>query len=219
MALEVFDKKDDPYLKWMKDNPSGYVINTNRFKSSTYVTLHQSGCYTISKYIKGQSKGGYTARDYIKVCSNNPQELFDWALKNRTKVPGIKSYCKKCNPDPQIFSTIYPDQIPEDESYVEGAKRTVQVNSYERSTQARRKCLEHWGLSCSVCGMKFEEKYGEIGKGFIHVHHIRELSKIKKEYNVDPIEDMRPVCPNCHAMLHKMNPALEIEELKAILNQ
>ncbi|HYX06132.1 MAG TPA: HNH endonuclease [Bacteroidales bacterium] len=219
MALVVFSEKDDPYLKWMDDNPSGYVINTNRNRNTTYVTLHRSGCFTIRDYINGQQKGGYTARNYIKICSNDAQELFEWAQKNRPKVKGFNSYCKKCNPNPDIYYSIYPDQIPEDETYIEGAKQTIKVNSYERSIQARRKCLDYWGLTCSVCGMKFEERYGELGKGFIHVHHIRELSKITKDYKVDPIKDLRPVCPNCHAMLHKKNPALEINELKKLINQ
>jgi 5-methylcytosine-specific restriction enzyme A len=65
--------------------------------------------------------------------------------------------------------------------------------------------------------MDFEKVYGEIGKGFIHVHHIVELSNIKSEYKVQPIEDLRPVCPNCHAMLHRKKPAYKIEELKEIL--
>jgi len=59
--------------------------------------------------------------------------------------------------------------------------------------------------------------YGEMGKDFIHVHHLIELSSISKEYSVNPITDLVPVCPNCHAMLHKVKPAHTIENLKMIL--
>lgn len=65
-----------------------------------------------------------------------------------------------------------------------------------------------------VCGLDFELKYGEIGKGFIHVHHLRELSKLGRDYKVDPLRDLRPVCPNCHAMLHTKSPAILPEDLK-----
>ena len=51
--------------------------------------------------------------------------------------------------------------------------------------------------------MDFENMYGELGKGFIHVHHIVPISMIGKEYKIDPIKDLVPVCPNCHAMLHR----------------
>ena len=67
--------------------------------------------------------------------------------------------------------------------------------------------------------MNFEEKYGAIGKDFIHVHHKIPLSEINEEYIVDPVNDLIPVCPNCHAMLHrKINDKyLNIEELKSVI--
>jgi 5-methylcytosine-specific restriction protein A len=68
-----------------------------------------------------------------------------------------------------------------------------------------------------VCGLDFEERYGKLGKGFIHVHHIVEISKIGKKYKVDPKKDLRPVCPNCHAMLHRNFKVMSIDGLKAIL--
>ncbi|WP_373195833.1 HNH endonuclease [Enterococcus faecium] len=60
--------------------------------------------------------------------------------------------------------------------------------------------------------------YGEIGKEYIHVHHEKELSMIDESYEVAPIEDMKPVCPNCHAMIHRKRPAYTIDELRVQLN-
>ena len=98
----------------------------------------------------------------------------------------------------------------------EGAKYSVNVNRYERSSIARLKCIEKNGCKCMVCGMDFEEKYGELGKGFIHSHHIVPLSMINKEYKVDYEKDLVPVCPNCHAMLHRgeNGKILTVDELK-----
>ena len=64
---------------------------------------------------------------------------------------------------------------------------------------------------------QFSERPGHPPDGFIHVHHLRQLSEIRKEYLVDPIKDLRPVCPNCHAVLHLRNPAYSIEEVLAFL--
>jgi 5-methylcytosine-specific restriction protein A len=36
-------------------------------------------------------------------------------------------------------------------------------------------------------------------------------------YRVNPIDELRPVCPNCHAMLHQIRPALAINELQSLL--
>ena len=53
--------------------------------------------------------------------------------------------------------------------------------------------------------------------GFIHIHHVIDISIIGKEYEINPKNDLVPVCPNCHAMLHKQKPALSVEELKSHL--
>ncbi|MGG0788273.1 DUF3427 domain-containing protein [Peribacillus simplex] len=106
------------------------------------------------------------------------------------------------------------EEITSPEIYIEGATKTITVNVYERNPVARKKCIEHYGCKCVICNFNFEKTYGEIGKDFIHVHHLVELSEIGIEYGINPIEDLRPVCPNCHAMLHKRKPAYTIKELR-----
>ena len=101
--------------------------------------------------------------------------------------------------------------------HTEGGARNRIVTLYERNPKARIDCIRHHGTICSVCGLSFEDQYGMIGKGFINVHHIKPISEIKREYIIDPIKDLRPVCPNCHAMLHRRIPAYSIDELKTIL--
>jgi hypothetical protein len=113
---------------------------------------------------------------------------------------------------------LYPDQVPAGIALYEGGVCQVLVNAYERNATARRQCIEHYGANCSVCGFDFRAVFGEIGDGFIHVHHLRRLAEIRAEYQVDPIRDLRPVCPNCHAMLHRRDPPFAIEELKALRN-
>lgn len=114
----------------------------------------------------------------------------------------------------------YPEEIYEDNEQIfsEGLKKTITVNSFERNPKARQKCIEHWSPICAVCGFDFEKQYGNLGKGFIHVHHLIPVSDIGCSYQVDPINDLRPVCPNCHSMLHRTNPPLKIEELITLIN-
>jgi 5-methylcytosine-specific restriction protein A len=101
----------------------------------------------------------------------------------------------------------------------EGIRRRVSVNAYERNPQAREVCIAHYGAICSVCGFDFEEKYGPIGKGVIHAHHLIPLSEIGKQYQIDPKKDLRPVCPNCHAIIHQRIPPYTIEEIKSFIRQ
>ena len=96
----------------------------------------------------------------------------------------------------------------------EGKVIQVFVNKYERNQRARIECIEALGDKCYACGFDFEQTYGDIAKGFIHVHHIKPLSEIKEEYSVDPKNDLVPLCPNCHAVVHLTKPELTITELK-----
>ncbi|WP_312957171.1 HNH endonuclease [Stutzerimonas nitrititolerans] len=114
---------------------------------------------------------------------------------------------------------IPPEEYDEDTSMplTEGTLKKVSVNAYERSKKARDKCLEVHGYSCVVCEFDFEKTYGAIGKNCIHVHHLVEISSIGKEYVVNPEEDMAPVRPNCHYIIHRRKPAFSISEVKAML--
>lgn len=112
--------------------------------------------------------------------------------------------------------TTYAEELP---SGMEGAAKTVFVNRYERDERARARCIEHYGPTCSACGLDFEQFYGVIGRGYIHVHHRRPLSEIGKRYKVDPIKDLVPVCPNCHAMLHQPPGVRSIDQLKRIIEE
>ncbi|MBQ9672760.1 MAG: EVE domain-containing protein [Prevotella sp.] len=113
----------------------------------------------------------------------------------------------------------YFDEIPNPETVFEGAKKEIVVNRYERSPEARNMCIAAHGCKCAVCGLDFEKMYGEIGKGFIHVHHIVPISSIGAEYQIDPVKDLIPVCPNCHAMLHRQEPPYSVDDLKKMLGK
>jgi 5-methylcytosine-specific restriction protein A len=107
----------------------------------------------------------------------------------------------------------------EQKVYTEGTPNQVLVTKYERNPFARKTCIDHYGLSCIVCGFNFEEKYGKLGKDFIHVHHLKKVATVGEEYQIDPINDLRPVCPNCHAMIHKKKESYKINEIKELMKK
>ena len=99
-------------------------------------------------------------------------------------------------------------------SYLEGAAVRVLVNRYERDRRARDECVARHGTACAVCGFEFSREYEGVGEGFIHVHHIAPLGTVGQRYRVDPINDLVPVCPNCHAMLHWGTNPPSVEQLR-----
>jgi predicted HNH restriction endonuclease len=111
-----------------------------------------------------------------------------------------------------------PEEVNTSEIFREGAVRQISINAYERDPNARQRCILHYGTSCFICGFNFGKVFGELGEGFIHVHHLQPLSQIGEEYEVDPIKDLRPVCPNCHAMIHRQFPPLSIDEIKSLIS-
>lgn len=128
-------------------------------------------------------------------------------------------FCARAGVTRQVHATSYPDEVPADVVYREGAVKIVSVNAYERNPKARARCIEAWGTRCGACGIDFGEFYGEIGEGFIHVHHLRPLGEIAGEYEINPIHDLRPVCPNCHAIIHRQEPPLSVERLAQLLRE
>ena len=107
--------------------------------------------------------------------------------------------------------------LEENDVYIEGNITTIKVNKYERNLEARRKCIEVHGCKCKICEFNFEKVYGIEGRGLIHVHHIVPISSIKKDYRIDPEKDLIPVCPNCHAMIHRKKEPYTIEEVTSMI--
>ena len=111
------------------------------------------------------------------------------------------------------------EEVQAGSAYPEGAVEQILVNKYERNLRAREDCIKHYGARCDLCGFDFVDAYGEVmaDPQFIIVHHIKPLSIVGPGYMVDPIEDLRPVCPNCHAVLHRRDPAYSLDEVREFL--
>lgn len=114
--------------------------------------------------------------------------------------------------------TIAEEISEEDsDSLFEGAKKQITINAYERNPKARQKCIDYYGTVCKIYGFDFSSVYGDKLDGKIHVHHIKPLNEIDEKYQVDPIIDLIPICPNCHLVVHSKNPAYTPEEVKGML--
>lgn len=148
---------------------------------------------------------------YILAEFQKPGKYWHWIMR-----PEVSKAIERLGWD-NGNQPVIPEEIIESKSLFEGAVRSILVNAYERNAEAREKCILHYGCECSVCGTILSNVYGEIAQGRVHVHHLRQLSEISKEYQVDPIQDLRPVCPNCHAIIHMKNPPYTIEEVKEFI--
>jgi len=111
------------------------------------------------------------------------------------------------------------EEVASPSLYKEGAITTIAVNRYERDARARKACIAHHGATCAACDFDFATTYGRLGKGYIHVHHIVPLHTMGSTDAVDPVTDLRPVCANCHAMLHRGGVLRSISDLRRCLRR
>ncbi len=100
---------------------------------------------------------------------------------------------------------------------VEGSVAHRAAIVFERSPEARAACIRHYGTACAACGFDFGTVYGPAFEGFIHVHHLTPLSAVRAAYVIDPLNDLRPLCANCHAIAHRREPPFSVEELRLFI--
>lgn len=103
---------------------------------------------------------------------------------------------------------------PLDDGAIEGEAIEVVSKKYERSAKNRAACILHHGTACYVCGFDFGNTYGDFARGFIEVHHKIQLSTLDKKRAFDPINDLVPLCPNCHRAVHLSTPPFDPDFLK-----
>jgi len=106
------------------------------------------------------------------------------------------------------------------ESWVEGSRTMKFVSVYERDARYRRQALAIHGYRCVVCEKSMEDIYGDAGKNFIHVHHLVPVSTFERPRAIDPEKELVPVCPNCHAIIHrgKRGGTMSIDEVRQAMS-
>lgn len=188
------------------------MLNGHRYER----TLSTEATDDFLKWIKRD----YGEQKYRSAIAALRQHIEYYQSLTKSPMRGLRAVLQKHSEQlkEQDEYFVWPEDLSKSEGYDEGATKTIVVNVFERNAKARKACLEFHGHVCSVCGFDFEKTYGAIGKGFIHVHHLLDLALIGKAYKVDPKNDLRPVCPNCHAMLHKSKPAYSVEEMKKLIS-
>lgn len=144
-----------------------------------------------------------------------------WSASVRWQNEGVKFWEMRDNlienfrPETADNSNAVPTL--EQSDLYEGALSRANANSYERNRRARQMCIEYYGSKCAICAIDFGRVYGHKASGLIHVHHLLPLSKIREHYQVDPIKDLIPVCPNCHMVIHSQEPPYGPDDVRSLL--
>ena len=153
-----------------------------------------------------------------KYCGNF---ITDHSINIKQHIRDYEVRSGRSNLDQVIFMKPEDgDVVGKADWFFEGAFGQITSDYRERNPAARKACIDIHGCKCAVCTLDFSLRYGEIGRDFIHVHHHKPISATDGEYLVDPRHDLIPVCPNCHAMLHRRRPEpFSVDELRRVLTQ
>lgn len=109
---------------------------------------------------------------------------------------------------------VFPDSEPE---VVDVPNVSVNHQRRRISRSNRMACIGHYGEKCWVCGIDFVEKYGVLGEGYIRVCHNNYDQPTPIN---DPVAELRPICPNCLAMLNRRRDGVfTVDSFREYLHQ
>lgn len=168
--------------------------------NSPYFCHSNTGFPKLSENVK--------TSEYLRVLFHSEEELGE-ILDNLIEIKRgaiSESYSETSKGKTGTAESVSPlqDSPASDlvtEVVTEGGKKLIFTYQYERNPGLKKKALQEYGYSCSVCGFDFEETYGALGKEFAEVHHIVPVSEGERE---NDYRNLVPLCPNCHRMIHRL---------------
>lgn len=231
--LFITDKKRNDFEIWeFKVEPKSYILfikdkREEFFFNHTFTNMqgkdssrHAAYCYFIKKY----GAEFFSSIKIITVCSYSIERSRPLDRRNHPPMEFLNFFPEIHHVNIQTIKNDLEasdiENTPEKyQAILEGKAVQYYGNKYERSPLNRKRALELHGFTCKVCSFNFEDVYGERGKEYIEVHHVKPLNSLKgEEQYFDPRTDLVPVCSNCHRMIHRRpDNVLTIDEMKRIL--
>jgi len=87
-SFTIFQDDDDGLFEWAEAHADGYIINTERNPKPSFLVLHHGAC----RHLK-DARGVERTTNFVKVCSDERNELEGWALDT---VGGEVTLCRTC---------------------------------------------------------------------------------------------------------------------------
>lgn len=189
----------------------------------SHKTLDQRGP-GYARYKKKGRNGHYwitqKGRAYLKANREPIDYLIEHGFRYPDVVEGLKQTTKATRTKRKVF--VYQEDL----QISEGARRRVSAKVYKRSRRLRDASIEHYSedgsIKCEACGFDFAEQYGEVGEGFIEMHHKKPLfqygEQATSEFIKEAIKNLAPLCSNCHRMVHRDRTSpLTVSKLQSVV--
>jgi 5-methylcytosine-specific restriction endonuclease McrA len=142
---------------------------------------------------------------YAKYTKKNGAEgLLTLTIKGKAQVTG------KITPTTPVREDLENEHLLVSEGY--STQRVMTAAS--RSQKLRTLAFKKHGNSCAACGLNFRKKYEALKRDCMELHHVVPISLgVRKS----TINDLIPLCPNCHRVAHTKRPPLKVFEIRRML--
>ena len=94
-AVESFENNDAGYLRWTSRHGGGFILNTLRPPTGSYLFLHTAQCWHITVPDDSYTDSSWTGNQYMKICASRRQDLIAWAVDRFGREP---DRCQTCDP-------------------------------------------------------------------------------------------------------------------------
>jgi hypothetical protein len=88
-CMQHFVHDDIGYLRWLSQNPGGFVINTYSQPPASYLKLHQATCASISRLQTNATT--FTDSEYSKLCGDRAE-----LEQQARRLGGTAQPCRQC---------------------------------------------------------------------------------------------------------------------------
>ncbi|MFW6002578.1 MAG: HNH endonuclease [archaeon] len=215
-------------------NPSGKDNQKIKNRKDTYFSQKVRNLKshdTLSGFtLYDADKGWHITQKGLDYLNDNIEKVqaFEDLLVKKFKYDTIIEFLhENTSSEPRSNKRSSFKYFDEDRIVEEGKIQYTQNKTRKRSAKLRSVAIEHFKnnegkLKCSICGFDFEEKYGELGKDFIEIHHVKPIYSYSdedtKQLLSKILDKLMPVCSNCHRMIHRMNQVDE-DRLKKLIHR
>lgn len=206
-ATLLKDRKDSKFTQKVRNLMSSHKHNG----MSQFTSKDSSGYFSLTE----------DGEKLVETNLINLKYLFDNSFTYEESISLSTATYEGIHHRKKVY--VYPEDYKITEGKV-GSKTTI---IRERSQKLRNAAIEHYTaggtIKCYVCGFDFKDIYGKLGEGYIQMHHEKPIYQYStdgfEEYISQAVENMKPLCANCHCMIHRnKQKLLSVTELKAILD-
>lgn len=150
--------------------------------------------------------------DNVQISVPKNLDAVDDFIEELFSLASSRAKADELDPERPSVRSGFPEGKLKERLHLSRERNRELVRQAKLLRQSQDGCLK-----CACCDFDFFACYGKVGKGFIEAHHTKPVSTLHENGEETKIEDLALVCSNCHRMLHRKRPWLEMDDLAKLL--